>query len=71
MARVTWRERITVDPQLRHGTACIKGTRIPISTIVASLADGMAPNEILKAYPQLDEADIQAALAYAAEVIRR
>ena len=70
MARVTWRERITVDPELHHGTPCIKGTRIPVRTIIGSLAGGMAPDETMRAYAQLAEADLQAALAYAAEVIR-
>ncbi|MGA9347469.1 MAG: DUF433 domain-containing protein [Anaerolineae bacterium] len=69
MERVQWRERIVIAPDLHHGDPCIKGTRIPVSMIVGSLADGMTPEEIQDAYPQLTMGDIQAALAYAAEVM--
>jgi len=69
MKRVQWRERIVIAPDLHHGDPCIKGTRIPVSMIVGSLADGMTPEEIQDAYPQLTMGDIQAALAYAAEVM--
>lgn len=71
MARVDWREHITVDPDLHHGDPCITGTRIPVATIVGSLADGMTSEEILEAYPQLTRADIQAALANAADLMRQ
>lgn len=71
MARTSWKERITIDPGLHHGDPCITGTRIPVTTIVGSLADGMTAEEILDAYPQLSRADIQAALAYAADVMRQ
>jgi len=71
MARTNWKERITIDPGLHHGDPCITGTRIPVTTIVGSLADGMTAEEILNAYPQLSRADIQAALAYAADVMRQ
>ncbi|NHZ72126.1 MAG: DUF433 domain-containing protein [Aquificales bacterium] len=53
------------------GDPCITGTRIPVATIVGSLADGMTPDEIIAAYPQLDPPAIQAALAYAADVMRQ
>jgi uncharacterized protein (DUF433 family) len=66
-----WQDRIVIEPDIHHGDACIKGTRIPVSTIVGSLADGMSHQEIIENYPQLTEADIQAALAYAAEVMRQ
>jgi uncharacterized protein (DUF433 family) len=55
---------------LHHGDPCIKGTRIPVSIILGSLADGLTPAEIRAAYPQLVLEDIQAALAYTAEVVR-
>jgi uncharacterized protein (DUF433 family) len=71
MTRIDWKEHITVDPELHHGDPCITGTRIPVSIIVGSLADGMTAKEILDAYPQLSPADIQAALAYAADVMRQ
>jgi uncharacterized protein (DUF433 family) len=68
MGRVAWQERIVIAPDLHHGDPCIKGTRIPVATIVGSLADGMTPTQIRKAYPQLADEDIRAALAYAAEL---
>lgn len=70
MERAAWRERIAIDPRIHHGDPCIKGTRVPVRTLIGSLADGMAPDDVIAAYPQLDAADIQAALAYAAEVMR-
>ncbi len=69
MTRVRWQERVEVAPDLHHGDPCIRGTRIPVATIVGSLADGMTPAEIREAYPQLIEEDILAALSYAAEVL--
>jgi uncharacterized protein (DUF433 family) len=65
-----WRERISVDPLVCHGKACIKGTRIMISVILDNLAAGVSPEEILKSYPSLSPEDIQAAIAYAAELAR-
>lgn len=70
MSRVSWQERIVVDPEIHHGTPCIRGTRVPVTTVLGSLADGMTPDEVIAAYPQLAPEDIAAALAYAAEVIR-
>jgi uncharacterized protein (DUF433 family) len=71
MGRVRWQERIVITPDLHHGDPCIKGTRIPVATIVGSLADGMTPQEIQAAYPQLTLEDVQAALSYAAEMMRQ
>jgi uncharacterized protein (DUF433 family) len=71
MERVPWQERIVIAPDLHHGDPCIKGTRIPVATILGSLADGMMPEEIQEAYPQLTSEDIRAALAYAADVIHQ
>ena len=71
MSRIDWKDHITVDSNLHHGNPCIKGTRIPAVTIVGSLADGMTTGEILEAYPQLSLVAIQAALAYAADVMHR
>jgi uncharacterized protein (DUF433 family) len=70
MQRVVWQEYITIDPELHHGDACIKGTRIPVTTIVGSLADGLSSEEIIAAYPQLETVQIQAALAYAADMLQ-
>jgi uncharacterized protein (DUF433 family) len=70
MRRLSWKDRVTIDPDLRHGEPCIRGTRITVTTIVGSLADGMSEEEIRQAYPQVTTDDIRAALAYAAEALR-
>ncbi len=59
-------ERISIDPEICHGKACIKGTRIMVSVILDCLASGMTNEQILYSYPTLEEEDILAALAYAA-----
>lgn len=69
--RVDWRQFISVEPDVYHGEPCIKGTRIPVSVIVGSVADGLSPEEIIEAYPQLEKESVQAALAYAADVVRQ
>lgn len=63
-------ERISVDPQICHGRACIKGTRVMVSVILDNLAAGVSEKEILKSYPSLKREDIQAAVAYAAELAK-
>jgi len=65
-----WMARITTDSAVRHGEPCIKGTRIPFSLIVGSIADGDRPEDLLAAYPSLTFEDVQAALSYAAEAAR-
>jgi uncharacterized protein (DUF433 family) len=67
---MNWRERITVDPGICHGMACIKGTRVMVSVILDNLAVNLGPDEILRSYPALRREDIQAAIAYAAELAR-
>lgn len=67
---MNWRERVTVDPNVCHGKACIKGTRIMASVILDNLAEGISREEILKSYPSLTSEDIQAVIAYAAELAR-
>ena len=71
MSRINWKEYIVIDKDLHHGDPCIKGTRIPVATIVGSLADGLTSDEIIDAYPQLTVVEVQAALAYAADVMRQ
>ncbi len=63
-----WRKRITVDPLVCHGKACIKGTRVMVSVILDNLAGGITTGEILKSYPSLNPEDIKAAISYAAEL---
>ena len=62
--------RITVNPKEMGGVPCIRGLRIPVATVVGMVADGMTQAEILKAYPDLEAADIREALQYAAEAVR-
>jgi uncharacterized protein (DUF433 family) len=71
MSRIQWQEHIIIDPDIHHGDPTIKGTRIPAAMIIGSLADGLTPADIQAAYPQLTTADIHAALAYAADVMRQ
>jgi uncharacterized protein (DUF433 family) len=66
---MTWRDRIIIDPAIQHGDPCIKGTRVPVSVIAASLGDGDTPQQLLQAYPQLTIEDIKAALKFAAEAV--
>ncbi|OFW15020.1 MAG: hypothetical protein A3F70_19005 [Acidobacteria bacterium RIFCSPLOWO2_12_FULL_67_14] len=63
-----WHEHITVNPAVLHGKACIRGTRIPVAVVLANLADGLSVDEIIRSYPSLTAEDIQAALAYAADL---
>jgi uncharacterized protein (DUF433 family) len=65
-----WRERISVNPAVCHGRACIRGTRVLVSAIVDNVAAGVPQDEILRSYPALTKLDIEAALAYAAELAR-
>lgn len=59
-------DRITFDPQIMGGRACIRGMRVTVSLVVSLVANGMNNREIIEAYPYLEEADIQACLKYAA-----
>jgi uncharacterized protein (DUF433 family) len=59
-------DRITFDPQIMGGKACIRGMRITVSLILNLVANGMSQEEILKAYPYLEPEDINQALKYAA-----
>lgn len=71
VADTEWRKRIAVDPAVHHGDPCITGTRIPISVIVGSIAEGDTFEQLLSSYPQLKREDIQAALLLAAEAVNR
>lgn len=63
-----WRDRISVVPDICHGKACIKGTRIMVSIVLDNLAAGEDVSTILRSYPTLKAEDIQAALQYASEL---
>ena len=56
--------RITVEPEKMGGAAWIRGLRIPVSTVVAMVADGMTANEILADYPDLQREDIEEGLRF-------
>jgi uncharacterized protein (DUF433 family) len=62
--------RITVSADQMDGVPCIRGLRIPVATVVGMIADGMTAAEVVEAYPDLEPADVQEALRYAAEAVR-
>jgi uncharacterized protein (DUF433 family) len=70
MDSMSWRDRITVNPTVCHGQACIKGTRIMVAVVLDNLAAGVATDDLLASYPTLTREDVQAALDYAAELAR-
>ena len=59
-------DRITIDPAVMGGKACIRGMRVTVGTVVGLLAAGRSPSEILEAYPYLEKEDINQSLSYAA-----
>jgi uncharacterized protein (DUF433 family) len=66
----SWKERVSVNPSSCHGKACIRGMRIMVSVILDNIPAGLDRNGILTGYPSLKPQDIDAALAYAAELAR-
>ena len=67
---MSWRDHISTDPNVCHGQACIKGTRIPVSVVLDNLAAGLAEDAIIQSYTALTRDAIRAATAYAAELAR-
>jgi uncharacterized protein (DUF433 family) len=65
-----WQQRISINPQVCHGKACIRGTRAMVAVILDNLATGVPHEQLLLSYPSIQAPDIQAALAYAAELAR-
>jgi uncharacterized protein (DUF433 family) len=63
-------ERISIDPKICFGKPCIRGHRIWVSLVLDLLANGETAAQILESYPQLEEVDIMACLAYGAEMAR-
>ncbi len=59
-------DRITFDPEIMGGRACIRGMRIPVSILVRQIAHGATVDEVLADYPDLEAADVEQALQYAA-----
>ena len=68
---MAWQQRIAVDPAVRSGKPCIKGTRITVYDVLEYLAGGMSEDEILNDFPDLRRDDIRAILAFAAARERR
>ena len=66
MAKTELLSRISIDPEVCHGQACIRGTRIMVSVVLDCLAAGMSQEEIVDNYPTLRPDDIRAAVAYGA-----
>jgi len=65
---VAWQEFLESNPNICGGELCASGTRIPVTVILDSLAEGSAKDEILRSYPSLKPDHIDAAMAYAAEL---
>ena len=65
-----WQDCITVDPNVCHEIACIKGTRVMVSVILDNLVAGLTSKEISHSYPSVSQEGIQAAIAYAADLAR-
>jgi uncharacterized protein (DUF433 family) len=70
MGEQDWRTRISIKPTVCHGKPCIRGTRIWVSLVLDFLASGSTTEEILREYPHLSVEDLQACIAYGAEVAR-
>lgn len=66
-----WRLRVSSDPAVCHGQACIRGTRIPISVVLDNLAAGLTAEQLVESYPSLTREDVSAAVAYAAALARK
>lgn len=64
-------ERIVIDPAVMVGKPCIKGTRIPVEQVLREIAGGMSAADVLDAHPRLTVDDVQAAVEYAADVVRQ
>lgn len=64
-------DRITIDPAVRFGKPCVRGTRITVGDVLGYLAGGMSEDQLLTEFTQLAREDIRACLAYAAERERR
>ena len=64
-------ERITIDPSVRFGKPCVRGTRLTVGDVLGTLARGCSEAELLGDFPQLTHEDVLACLAFAAERERR
>jgi len=62
--------RITIDPDVCHGKPCVRGLRYPVDMLLELLSSGMTPGQILADYPDLENDDVRAVLAYAARLVQ-
>jgi uncharacterized protein (DUF433 family) len=62
-------DRIAVDHRIMGGVPCVKGSRIPVATVVGMVAEGMTIDEILSEFPQMKTEDVQESLRYAAAAV--
>jgi uncharacterized protein (DUF433 family) len=67
---MNWKDHIVVDPQILHGQACFRGTRIPVTVVLDNLAAGMSEAHLRAEYPSLPKHAVPAAIAYAAELAK-
>jgi uncharacterized protein (DUF433 family) len=67
---MSWRDHITVDPNICHGKPCFSGTRVLVSVVLDNLAAGESMDSVLASYPTLTPSAISAALSYAAELAK-
>ena len=65
-----WQDHITVDPNICHGKACFRGTRILVSAVLDNIAAGETRESVLESYPTLGPDSINAAIAYAADLAK-
>ena len=62
-----YRNPVVIDPEIRFGKPCVRGTRITVGDVLSYLASGMSEQELLSDFPQLTREDVRACLAFAAE----
>lgn len=68
--QMDWREYVLVDPNICHGQACLKGTRIMLAVVLDNLAAGQSVDDILQSYPPLTQEAVRATISYAADLVR-
>lgn len=68
---IDWRKHITSDPKMHHGRPTVRNMRLEVSDVLDNLGAGMSIDELLKDFPELTKADVQACLIFAAEQTRR
>jgi uncharacterized protein (DUF433 family) len=64
---MNYKDRIAIDPAIRFGKPCVRGTRVTVGDVLSYLASGMREEDVIADFPQLTADDIRACLAFAAE----